>query len=125
VSESPGLWGDTSGPVHEAKCSDEIVGRAFRWSIGCMVLGGCVALFIWLLTPPAAPQVEEFVPPSFRPPRAQELPPEAFPRTPFVEIAQAAGVRFRHINGAGGNWLMPEILGAGVAFFDFDGDGAQ
>jgi hypothetical protein len=35
----------------------------------------------------------------------------------------AAGVGFRHDNGARGRLYMPEILGSGVAIFDADGDG--
>ncbi len=41
----------------------------------------------------------------------------------FDDHTAAAGIDFRHVNGAfGGKW-MPESLGAGVALFDADGDG--
>ena len=41
----------------------------------------------------------------------------------FVDVARAAGVTFRHENGATGRLHYPEIMGAGVALFDYDGDG--
>ena len=41
----------------------------------------------------------------------------------FVDVAPQTGLNFRHFNGATGRHYMPEIMGSGVALFDFDGDG--
>jgi enediyne biosynthesis protein E4 len=41
----------------------------------------------------------------------------------FVESASTAGLDFTHVNGATGQYHMPEVMGAGVALFDYDGDG--
>jgi len=41
----------------------------------------------------------------------------------FREIAEEAGLRFRHFTGATGQYLMPEIMGSGAALFDYDNDG--
>ncbi len=41
----------------------------------------------------------------------------------FVERAKELGVDFVHANGMSGQLYMPEIMGAGVATFDFDNDG--
>jgi hypothetical protein len=41
----------------------------------------------------------------------------------FTEITREAGIDFVHDNGAQGEKLLPETMGGGVAFFDFDGDG--
>jgi len=41
----------------------------------------------------------------------------------FREVAEAVGLKFRHFNGAIGQYYMPEIMGAGVALFDYDNDG--
>jgi len=41
----------------------------------------------------------------------------------FSEIAKDAGVDFRHVNGMSGEFYYPEVIGAGVALFDFDNDG--
>ncbi len=39
----------------------------------------------------------------------------------FTDVT-AAGIGFVHRNGAYGDKLLPETMGGGVAFFDFDGD---
>ncbi len=41
----------------------------------------------------------------------------------FEEVAERAGLRFRHYNGMTGKFFLPEIMGAGAALFDFDNDG--
>ena len=41
----------------------------------------------------------------------------------FVDVAEQAGIDFRHESGRTGALRLPEIIGAGVAIFDFDGDG--
>jgi enediyne biosynthesis protein E4 len=41
----------------------------------------------------------------------------------FVEVASDVGLNFPHDNGAAGEYYMPEVMGAGVALFDYDNDG--
>ena len=48
---------------------------------------------------------------------------EAAPGVEFSDITRAAGIAFTHHNGAFGEKLMPESVGSGAAFFDYDGDG--
>lgn len=43
----------------------------------------------------------------------------------FTDITKQAGITFVHNNGAFGDKLLPETMGGGVAFFDFDNDGQQ
>ncbi len=45
------------------------------------------------------------------------------PAAAFVDITRQAGITFEHENGAAGDKLLPETMGGGVAFFDFDNDG--
>jgi hypothetical protein len=40
----------------------------------------------------------------------------------FTDVTAAAGVRFRHNNGAFGKKYLPETMGSGGAFLDVDGD---
>src|SRR5439155_11989601 len=47
------------------------------------------------------------------------------PPVRFTDITAKAGIRFRHCNGAFGKKLLPETMGSGVAFIDFDNDGHQ
>jgi hypothetical protein len=41
----------------------------------------------------------------------------------FRDVAAEVGLAFRHYNGATGRHYMPEIMGPGVALFDYDNDG--
>jgi len=41
----------------------------------------------------------------------------------FRDVTQHAGIRFTHNNGAFGKKFLPETLGSGVAFIDYDNDG--
>jgi hypothetical protein len=42
----------------------------------------------------------------------------------FRDIAAQVGLDFFHVNGVTGRYYMPEIMGSGVALFDYDNDGA-
>ncbi|MCH9026823.1 MAG: CRTAC1 family protein [Proteobacteria bacterium] len=41
----------------------------------------------------------------------------------FIEAGKTSGLDFVHFNGMSGELYLPEIMGAGVAVFDFDRDG--
>lgn len=41
----------------------------------------------------------------------------------FSEQTNAAGIHFRHTNGASTQKYLPETMGAGCLFFDYDNDG--
>ena len=43
----------------------------------------------------------------------------------LVDITKQAGIAFTHNNGAFGKKYLPETLGAGAAFLDYDNDGRQ
>ncbi|HKI10862.1 MAG TPA: CRTAC1 family protein [Candidatus Acidoferrum sp.] len=55
--------------------------------------------------------------------------PGALPAAPagfrFVDVTGNAGLRFQHNSGAYGGKLLPETLGSGCAFLDYDADGWQ
>ncbi len=51
--------------------------------------------------------------------------PVAVPNVKFVDITREAGIAFKHDNGALGEKLLPETMGAGAAFLDYDNDGDQ
>jgi len=57
---------------------------------------------------------------------AAQLPLAAFATAPdfrLTDVTAAAGLQFRHHSGAFGAKYLPETLGSGCAFFDYDGDG--
>jgi hypothetical protein len=43
----------------------------------------------------------------------------------FADVTEKAGLAFSHNSGAYGGKLLPETLGSGCAFLDYDGDGWQ
>jgi hypothetical protein len=43
----------------------------------------------------------------------------------FTDVTQAAGIGFVHNSGAFGRKYLPETMGSGLAFLDYDGDGRQ
>ena len=51
--------------------------------------------------------------------------PPGSPGFRFVDVTAAAGIDFRHNTGAYGGKLLPETLGSGCAFIDYDSDGWQ
>ena len=84
---------------------------ALLTAAGLGMVGGCG---------PQAPLADEPLPPP-PPPSARTAVP--VPPVRFVDITRQAGIRFRHTNGAFGQKLLPETMGAGVAFLDYDNDG--
>jgi enediyne biosynthesis protein E4 len=51
--------------------------------------------------------------------------PDAAPSFLLKDVSKAAGIDFKHNSGAYGGKLLPETLGSGCAFLDYDGDGYQ
>jgi len=53
--------------------------------------------------------------------------PQAAKVTPaqelFVDATESSGIRFQHFNGRNGEFYYPEIIGSGVAVFDYNNDG--
>jgi hypothetical protein len=43
----------------------------------------------------------------------------------FTDVTAQAGIHFRHNNGALGKKYLPETMGSGVCFIDYDNDGYQ
>ncbi len=46
-----------------------------------------------------------------------------FGQVKYTDVTDASGVRFVHENGAFGKKYLPETMGSGAAFFDYDSDG--
>ncbi|MEN8174145.1 MAG: CRTAC1 family protein [Pseudomonadota bacterium] len=104
---------------------DERIARVFRVSLLLLAIGAIIVLAVWLigLAPPQQPEVQEA---QIRAPEAP-VREEAHrpPPVVFADVTQEAGVNFSHINGAYGERLMPETMGSGLAFIDYDRDGDQ
>lgn len=102
---------------------DAVIGSAFRWSLLIMGIVACAigAGYWWWQRPEPEPAVEQ----ADLEPVRRALPPVELPRLPFTDITKEAGITFVHENGATGDKLLPETMGGGCAFFDYDNDGDQ
>ena len=49
--------------------------------------------------------------------------PHAQTTVQFVDVAEASGITFNHVNGESGRLYYLETMGSGAAFFDYDNDG--
>jgi hypothetical protein len=103
---------------------DAVIGVALKWSLAVlMVLVGAGGVLAWKLTRPApAPPTRQT---ALAPPTVREAPGVEIPAVAFANITEEAGIDFVHENGAAGEKLLPETMGGGCAFFDFDNDGDQ
>ncbi len=54
---------------------------------------------------------------------AGTLAAQSGPGIQFTDITRAAGIDFAHNNGARGEKYLPETMGSGCAFIDYNGDG--
>ncbi|MBX3747694.1 MAG: CRTAC1 family protein [Verrucomicrobiae bacterium] len=106
----------------QAPLDDAIIGRAMRRSayalIGIVLAIGATLLWFRRPTPAPPPQVTEI-----RTPVARTHEQAVVPTVRFTDVTASAGIRFTHFTGAEGEKLLPETMGGGGAFFDFDGDG--
>ncbi len=57
------------------------------------------------------------------PVRTKPVEAASLPPVKFVNVTKESGINFVHVSGAAGEKLLPETMGSGVAFFDYDNDG--
>lgn len=119
----------TPSPADEARGNDEVIGRAFVWSLVALgVVAGLVTVAVlWLRRggPPPVDQRTELRQAAAEKAAAKKkaLAGLPIPRVPFTDMTQASGVDFVHTNGAEGELLFPEFMGAACVMFDYNGDG--
>lgn len=107
----------------QSEQNDAVIAQAFRRSLVVFVaavMGAAVGW--WALQPKAViPSASRAVAlPAVRTAPAQQL-----PTIKWTDITESSGIHFRHVSGAAGEKLLPETMGGGCAFFDYDGDGDQ
>lgn len=114
--------GFAGGADHEIPEDDAVIGVAVRRSLKIILVLGLAALAIWWLggRSPAPVAIEDSE--LAAPVSSVVVPVDVLPRIPFRDVTGSAGLSFRHENGATGERLLPETMGGGVAFLDFDND---
>ena len=104
----------------ESSGDDAVIGVALRRSLAVIAVALVAGLAIWWWRQRPAPEVAETEIERAAPQAVQAV--REAPPAPFTDITETAGVDFVHFNGATGEKLLPETMGAGAAFFDYDGD---
>ena len=117
---------EASGSDEELAAEDDaVIGRALCVrSLKVLAALAVAALIVVVLRYAfrAAPEEAREIPVAA--PRPVAAAPEV-PAVAFTDITAEAGIDFVHVNGAEGEALLPETMGAGGAFFDFDNDRDQ
>lgn len=109
-------------PEYDGDADDAMIGRALKASLLVLgILAGIVGILIFVARrqDPASIRLTSLAPPQHSVAGGGVDIPEAR----FEDVTESAGIQFRHNNGAAGEKLLPETMGSGVAFLDFDGDG--
>jgi hypothetical protein len=88
---------------------------ASQWrAVAAVIAGIAVGALLVYLKPRASS--------SAKPPEARSLTTPSSPIR-FTDVTSESGISFVHENGWTGTFRYPETMGAGVAVFDYDGDG--
>ena len=72
-----------------------------------------------------APQNTEAIATTTPSPTPSPTPPRPSGAIEFTDVSAEAGIRFKHHSGAFGKKYLPETIGSGGAFLDYDNDGWQ
>lgn len=108
----------------EREEDDAVIGRAFLGSTAVFaVIGILVIAAYWFLS--GKKEQAEVVEAEVSVPGVRVLPKVTVPVIAWADISESSGIRFQHVNGATGEKLLPETMGSGCAFFDYDSDGDQ
>lgn len=119
------MTSENGSPATDPQAQDpEGEGRMLRgvyWSVAALAGLLIIAAMVWMVSGPGQPADTG---PDFKPTApATPVAASAAPDLPFTDVTAAAGISFEHDNGAYGERLLPETMGGGVAFFDYDNDG--
>ena len=107
----------------QARAGEARIRRALWWSLA-VVLVLTVVLAVSLLLRRGTPAESAPAATSLTP-RPSPLSTGDAPPLPFTDVTDQAGIDFVHHTGAYGERLLPETMGGGAAFFDYDNDGDQ
>jgi hypothetical protein len=107
----------------EEERDDAVIGTAIRYSLIAVTviaigIAGPLAYLKLTRQESEVAEIKVVDLPEVRFEVAQEL-----PSIPWTDVTESSGIDFVHVNGATGEKLLPETMGGGCAFFDYNGDG--
>lgn len=101
---------------------DLVIAKALRTSLIALMLLGIpiIGLLVYLNLRKATEESTEV---AVTLPEVREQSAKAIPSLTLVDVTDSSGVDFVHRSGRGGEKLLPETMGSGVAVLDYNGDG--
>ncbi len=110
--------------AEESVYEEKVLERAFRWSLVTLaalgIIGGAGIFYLNHKGKQTRKQITSLAAPQLPAASLAEI-----PNASFRNVTTESGIQFQHYNGAYGEKLLPETMGGGVAFLDFDADGDQ
>ncbi len=104
---------------------EAIIRRAFNRSILALIFLAIAAFAIYYLTREEAPPPKPVTQEQVKGPVITQWKAIEIPEVHFTDVTREAGIDFVHTNGAYGERLLPETMGSGGGFIDYDNDGDQ
>src|SRR5918996_3941381 len=94
--------------------------------LSVLILGFYLALICGCKQPQAiTPENNQAATTASPSPSPSPTPPRPSGPIEFTDVTAEAGIRFKHNSGAFGKKYLPETIGSGCAFLDYDNDGWQ
>jgi len=103
---------------------DSVIGKMFWRSLGLIAAMVLIGSAIYLATRPRKSQFVEKKTQTALPQQRKAATVE-IPQIPFTDITSEAGIDYTHYDGKQGERLLPETMGGGSGFFDYDNDSDQ
>jgi len=112
-------------PVDSNEAEDDsIIGRMFWKSLAVIGSLGILTAVGYFATRPAAKDGPEKKTATILPQERKAV-TVTVPNIPFTDVTQDAGIDFVHFDGKQGERLLPETMGSGSGFIDYDNDGDE
>lgn len=109
----------------ELEQDDAVIAKAFKGSALVFVVLGLLGGGTYYILSQKPKPKEEVVQETSLPDR-REMPKVTVPQVKWTDVTAESGIAsFEHKSGATGEKLLPETMGSGCAFLDYDSDGDQ
>ncbi|TWT35885.1 ASPIC and UnbV [Posidoniimonas corsicana] len=102
---------------------DAVIAVALKWSLVCLVGIAAIGTLAFAMSQRSEPVV--VTESELSTVEVREAPVDSPPQVAFTDVSDQLGDGFVHRNAAAGAKLLPEMMGGGCAFLDFDADGDQ
>ena len=108
---------------NHTEATDEIIGLVFKRSLIVVAVSVLLIVAIFLFKKTLREDVALVDAPAMSPVNVRNE--VRTPQVHFTDVTRQSGITFSHSTGAYGDKLLPETMGSGVAFLDYDDDADQ